>query len=299
MQGTVQILMSTYNGERFLHEQLSSIYSQEGVDIKLTVRDDGSTDATRRILEEESAAGRLQWYTGANKGPAWSFWDLVLNAPDTEFYAFADQDDVWDSNKLKAALEYIGDKGNEPALYFCQTRLVDSQLREIPNVTISPLLTYGEALMYQFVGGCTMVFNHALRKLLKRYTPTYIRMHDVWIYDVALAVGAHVSFDRRPHMSYRQHGDNAVGQMKSLKFVWSNRYKRLRKNEHIRSRLAKELLTGYGDIMSKYNRELTELVAGYRNSSGKWVKLFLSPRLKCASSSVAITGRMAILTRMF
>lgn len=295
----VQVLMSTYNGARYIEEQLASIYAQQGVDVSLIVRDDGSSDATLSILERECADGRLSWYNGANKGAAMSFWDLVLNAPTAEFYAFCDQDDYWDSDKLKVAVEAIKEYGDIPALYFCQTRLVDKDLNEIPSVKISPLLTYGEALMYQFVGGCTMVFNDALRKQLVKYTPSFIRMHDVWVYDVALAIGAHVYFDANAHISYRQHGDNAVGQKDSLRFVWAARKKRLMRNEHIRSRLAKELLNGYSQDMSIENRAITSLVSNYRDNIAGWVKLLFTNKLKCAPLSVRVTGWLAILMRIF
>lgn len=295
----VQVLMSTYNGARYIEEQLASIYAQQDVDVVLTVRDDGSTDDTLSILERECAAGRLNWYSGPNKGAAMSFWDLVLNAPDSEYYAFSDQDDYWDCDKLKVAVEAIKDDGSTPALYFCQTRLVDEALKEMPSVKISPLLTYGEALIYQFVGGCTMVFNNALRKQLVKYTPSFIRMHDLWVYDVAQAIGAHVVFDKEAHISYRQHGGNAVGQQDSLRFVWAARWKRLRKNEHIRSKLAKELLMGYAQDMTSENRMLTELAANYRDSFAGWVKLLFTCKLKCAPLSVRATGKLAVLMRMF
>ena len=296
---SVQVLMSTYNGTRYIGEQLKSIYEQKGVNVGLLVRDDGSTDGTLRLLDEEQRAGRLQWYTGKNLGPAYSFWDLLQNASDSEFYAFCDQDDVWDSDKLSVAIEAMRGDGNKPALYFCQTRLVDENLKEIESVTISPLLTYGESLMYQFVTGCTMVINRAMRMELLSYKPSFIRMHDIWIYDVAQAIGASVHFDSVPHMSYRQHSSNVVGQVNSVAFVWKNRWRRIKKNEHIRSRLATELLNGYAHKMSPENRALTELAANYRSSVGAWIKLLFSPSLRCAPFLINVSGRISILLGIF
>ncbi|MBR7166470.1 MAG: glycosyltransferase [Bacteroidaceae bacterium] len=109
----VQVLMSTYNGMQYIREQLQSIYAQQGVDLSLLVRDDGSTDGTLQLLDEEQQAGRLSWYSGKNLGPAFSFWDLLHNAPEAPYYAFCDQDDVWDADKLAvavAAMEGDGDK---------------------------------------------------------------------------------------------------------------------------------------------------------------------------------------------
>lgn len=295
----VLVLMSTYNGDRYIGEQLQSIYAQKGVDVTLLVRDDGSRDTTCALLDSEQSAGRLQWYSGENLGPAYSFWNLVTTAPEAPYYAFADQDDVWDDDKLSTAVAMLEKAGNSPALYFCQTRLVDKALNGIKSVRIAPLLTFGEALSYQFVTGCTMVINNAMRRVLQQYTPAYIRMHDVWIYDVALAVGAKVFFDSVPHISYRQHGNNAVGQDRTFASVWRKRFQRLAKGECIRSRLAGELLTGYSSAMSDENRRLAQMAAGYRSSFGQWMRLIFTTKLRCAPLSINFSSKIAIIFRKF
>ena len=291
--------MSTYNGTRYIGEQLQSVYGQKGVEVSLLVRDDGSTDGTLALLDEEQRAGRLRWYTGENLGPAYSFWNLLQCAGDCDYYAFCDQDDYWDSDKLAVAVDAMRGDGDKPAIYFCQTRLVDENLNEMESVTISPLLTYGESLIYHFVTGCTMVINRAMRKELLHYRPSFIRMHDIWIYNVAQAIGASVHFDKVPHMSYRQHGSNVVGQVNSASFVWKNRWKRIRKNERIRSRLASELLAGYSDRMSPRNRALTELAANYRKGLWPWLRLLFTPSLRCAPLSINVSGRIAVLLGIF
>lgn len=295
----VEVLMSTYNGARYLREQLDSIYAQKEVDVRLRVRDDGSSDDTLKMLDEEQRLGRLTWYQGANAGPAMSFWDLLCTASGADFYAFSDQDDVWDADKLQAAVHLLEGETERPALYFCQTRLVDEQLHPMKNVTIHPLLTYGEALAYQFVGGCTMVLNEPLRRLLAAYTPAYMRMHDVWVYDVALAVGAVVRFDPEPHISYRQHGHNAVGQQNSIRFRWAARWQRLRRNERIRSHTAEELWNGYAERMTPANRELTERVMRYRKHWPSKTTLVLGNALRCADAGIGLTSRLALLFNLF
>ena len=294
----VLILMSTYNGQMYLREQLTSIYAQKGVDCTLLVRDDGSSDDTKQILAEEEKSGNLRWYEGQNIGPAWSFWDLLLNAPEHDWYAFSDQDDVWDEDKLKSALGLIGDCGDSPALYFGQTQLVDENLCPMECVKIHPLLTYGEALMYQFVGGCTIVFNNKLRNELLKYTPRYMRMHDVWIYDVAMALGALVRFDDIPHILYRQHSRNAVGQVNSSLFRWKERIGRLRKNERIRSAIAKELWNGYAELMPEEHKKLTFKVINYKKCFNKF-SLICGHDLDCANRFVSILGRLSILLNLF
>ena len=183
-------------------------------------------------------------------------------------------------------------------MYFGQTQLVDEELNPLKSVVIHPRLTYGEALMSQFVGGCTMVFNHALREKLLAYTPTYMRMHDVWVYDVALAIGAQVCFDAVPHILYRQHSSNAVGQLDSVTFRWRERMGRLRRHERIRSRLAEELWNGYADQMLPENRNLTRKVMNYRNGLNK-VHLLVSGDLNCGNRMVAWMGKLSILFNLF
>lgn len=299
MASRILVLLSTYNGEKYIGEQLQSLYCQEGVEVSLLVRDDGSTDTTHTILDSEQDAGRLAWYTGENLKPAFSFWNLLQQAGEYSYYAFCDQDDVWDKDKLKVAVDALYTAGDTPALYFCQTRLVDASLNEIKSVMISPNLTYGEALVYHFVTGCTMVFNKAMRNILLRYTPAYIRMHDIWVYNVALAVGARIFFDPNPHISYRQHGANVIGQANSTKAIWRDRFARLRKNECIRSSLAKELLKGYGNDMSPENRALTMMAAGYKESFIAWMRLLFTRKLRCAPFSINLSSKFAILSRIF
>lgn len=294
----VMVLMSTYNGQPYLQEQLDSIYRQKDVICSVCVRDDGSSDGTCNLLEREQERGALKWYAGSNLGPAGSFWDLLLHAPQSEWYAFADQDDVWLEDKLESAIFRMGKEQSVPCLYFGQTQLVDEELNPLKSVVIHPRLTYGEALMSQFVGGCTMVFNHALREKLLAYIPTYMRMHDVWIYDVALAIGANVCFDAVPHILYRQHSSNAVGQMNSVVFRWRERIGRLRRNERIRSRLAEELWNGYADQMTPENRNLTCKVMNYRSGVNK-VRLLVSGDLDCGNRLVAWMGKLSILFNLF
>ena len=125
----VLVLMSTYNGERFLEEQLATIFAQEGVSVSVLVRDDGSTDGTCRMLETWKRTHCLDYICGDNVGAARSFFLLLQQAPASTYYAFADQDDVWLDDKLYSAIQQIEKYDDVPALYFCQTQLVDKNLR--------------------------------------------------------------------------------------------------------------------------------------------------------------------------
>ena len=297
---SVTVLLSTYNGEKYLGEQLESIVAQKGVDTRIIARDDGSTDQTTAILEEWKGKADLSWYDGGNLGPALSFMDLLKNAGGAEYYALSDQDDYWLSDKLRTAVDALEKYDRRPALYFCQTELVDKDLNRIDSVIIHPRLTFGEALVYHFVGGCTMVMNRALRDIIIKYTPGYLSMHDVWIYDVAQAIGAHVVFDATPHILYRQHGDNVIGQSTSMMREWKNRTGRLVKhNLHSRSKLAQEIHKGYYGMMPEENRRiLDDFIAG-KTHIRKRMQLMRDRRFRCSDTETYNNFRLAVLTNIY
>ena len=296
----VKVLLSSFNGEVFLEEQLESIAAQKGVQAAVLVRDDGSTDRTCEILDRWQEKDRLTWYRGENLGPARSFMDLLRHAGDSCYYAFSDQDDYWLKDKLKVAVEKLEGYEERPALYFCQTELTDKYLNRVNSVIIHPLLTFGESLVYQFVGGCTMVMNRALRDMILRYDPKYLSMHDVWIYDVAQAIGAHVVFDRIPHILYRQHGGNVTGQSTSVMTEWKHRTSRIVKRDlHSRSKVAQEIYHGYFDLMPEENKRiLTDFIDGKTHLRQR-LRLLRDGRFQCGDRETYYHFRMAVLMNIY
>jgi glycosyltransferase involved in cell wall biosynthesis len=288
MECKIIVLMSTYNGERYLREQIDSILAQRGVNVCLLVRDDGSIDGTLNILNEYQSAGKLTFYTGANLGPQLSFMHLLQHATDSDYYAFADQDDYWMDDKLLSAINSLNEKENVPALYFSQTQLVNERLEPIKSVIINPLMTFGEALIYKFVGGCTMVMNHELRKAISNRLPSRMPMHDIWIYTMAMAINAFVYFDKTPHILYRQHGDNAVGQGQGFLYDWKLRLKRLLSNSNERYTQAKGLLDCYKNIIPKENLKLLTTFVDGKSSFRKRMSILLDNRFRCSDTTTQV-----------
>ena len=95
----VVVLLSSYNGEQYIKEQVESILGQKNVRVKLLIRDDGSTDATPNLLSKYSQLPNVDVVYGKNIGASNSFLWLIKNAPECEYYSFSDQDDVWDNDK--------------------------------------------------------------------------------------------------------------------------------------------------------------------------------------------------------
>lgn len=294
----VVVLLSSYNGEKYIKEQIDSILVQEKCSVQLLVRDDGSTDNTRNILEDYQKKGLLQWYAGINLGPAKSFMDLIRKAPDADFYALCDQDDYWFRDKLITATNMIGNSA-DPVLYFSQTQLADPELHPIKTPKLMPRCTMGEALIAFYATGCTFVFNKKLRGEVLNYVPQYISMHDNWIYRVCLAVGGTIIFDPVAHILYRQHTTNVIGLKHTFWQNWQRRISGFTEGRHERSRTAMELLSGYEEKMSNKDRNLVSLAASTKKSFKARIKLILQKDLKCQSRQCNLTARLAILLGIY
>jgi len=288
MKSKVIILMSTYNGERFLKEQIESILQQEDIDASLLVRDDGSDDDTVSLLRKYQEDGVLQFYQGNNLGPAMSFMNLLMDAPEADYYAFADQDDYWESDKLAVAIDRLRGHQHSPALYFSCTQLADEELRPLHSPELNPKLTFGESLIYEFIPGCTMVLNSPLRRIINTYQPGYIPMHDVWIYSISQAIGAKIVFDHKPHILYRQHSNNTIGQGYSIWHEWNRRWKRIASNEQSRSRRAGELIRGYSGYIDEERLSLLRMFVNGKRSLSDRLRLMADRRLRCASRTTQI-----------
>ena len=226
---TVIVLMSTYNGEKYLKEQIESILSQS-VPVEIVVRDDGSTDSTQQILDEYSKKGKLTWYSGNNLGPGKSFFSLVQDAPFADYYAFADQDDVWCNTKVESGIIKLTQlPANVPSLYCSAFTPVDSSLLPIvcKEEQKTKPLTLGNALLENIAPGCTYIFNRKAIEAFRKYKMDYITIHDWDLYRIVMALGGNVVYDDEPHILYRQHGNNAIGfQSKSTLYHWYARIQR-------------------------------------------------------------------------
>lgn len=268
----VQILMSTYNGEKYLKEQIESIITQESVDVSILVRDDGSTDGTISMLNEYKRKGILDYYTGENLRPARSFMHLVMNSPESDYYAFCDQDDVWLQGKLEKAVKVLENETG-PALYYHGMNLVDENLNKYGYYFRKE--EYAQSLEYSClfgdeIAGCTMVFNKQLLNEIKRYNPEFITMHDGWIHRVCLCVGGKIIGDRTPYINYRQHQNNAVGMRKR---GLRKQFDAISRKENKFSRLAQEMTRGYGNYIKENDLDFLNILAEYKNDFGYRLKL--------------------------
>jgi glycosyltransferase involved in cell wall biosynthesis len=246
----IQILMSTYNGEKYLPEQMDSLLSQslcksKDMEVTIRIRDDGSTDKTCHILQEYAEKyPQIQYKKEKNTGVIESFFRLMDDSDrDADFLAFCDQDDVWMPEKLERALDKIqeksGDKTEEKPILYCGRPLhVDENLNPVDTVWQTGKLrpSFGNALVENICIGCTAVINRPLADLLRLEHPEFTIMHDRWIYLLASCFGE-VIYDEKPHIKYRQHGDNTVGMKRNY---WQEFVERLKKYREKRGAITKQ-----------------------------------------------------------
>ena len=275
---TAAVLLSHYNGLNFLRDQIESLLNQQGVNVHVYVRDDGSTctKSLNNLRHIDASHDCVSVIYGENLGSCNSFFLMVELYGGADFYAFSDQDDVWDLDKLQKAVLLLQatHKADEPALYFSNLNIVDESLNFISLMHKEQFpLTFDYAFFRNKCSGCTMVFNNKLRDTyLPAGRPAYAVMHDWWFLLFAYCVGS-VVYDSAPSINYRQHSSNVIGAKHSYYKRWKDRLRRLLFSEQGRNERLKQgraLLNVAGDIMSaeKYAL-LSRLVATKRDFKTK------------------------------
>lgn len=219
----VAILLATYNGELFLGEQLATLQQQEAVTVDIWASDDGSSDRTQTILEKTQSAwrgGSFNILNGPGRGFSENFRSLIL-CPDVraDYYAFCDQDDLWDADKLAAAVEWLTSlPATQPGLYCSRTRIVNSKGQ---SMGMSPLFSkpasFRNAIVQSIAGGNTMVLNQrAWSLLVEASRQAAFVSHDWWAYLVVAGAGGAINYSPEARIGYRQHSGNLVGSNNGL-----------------------------------------------------------------------------------
>ncbi len=214
------ILLSTYNGAKYLKNQIDSLVSQTYDDFRIIARDDGSSDESFQILKSYDKIEIVD--SRQNLGAKGSFAELLEYAvkhTDGEFFMFCDQDDVWKNYKIKKTLakmqEMQHECGDIPLLVHSDVVVADEGLEVMAGSfwkfqNIDPKRDALSHLMLQnVVTGCTMMINRKLANLVGKI-PTEAIMHDWWIAIVASCFGK-IGWVDEPLMLYRQHSSNDTG----------------------------------------------------------------------------------------
>lgn len=263
----VLVLMSTWNGADYIEDQLQSILNQSfDGRIDILIRDDGSQDATLKLLGKY-LSDHVTLIRGVNIGAKASFFELIKIAGSSraDYYALADQDDIWLPDKISRAVYHLPE--GRPALYCSALQLVDKRLHPMAMYQHPGDRTFISSLLSNYVTGCTCVFNKSLLDVVRfPVNASRVVMHDWWMACVASACGV-VHYDMHSSILYRQHGANQVG----IKTGISNilfRFGLLFAHSSMPTRLsqAEEFLCAYYDCEYFSGlRELNDFISGNKS----------------------------------
>lgn len=240
----IAVLMGTKDGAAFIDEQLQSLAMQSHPLVDLWISDDGSVDGTIAIIEAWKprwAKGRMTLLDGPRQGFAANFRSMILDRRiDADCYAFSDQDDIWEPDRLESAVRWMQGFDAGRPLMFCSRTATMTETGSL--VGRSPLFSrppsFRNALVQSIAGGNTILLNRAARDLLARACArTGFVSHDWWAYLIVTGAGGVVHYDPRPLVRYRQHAANLVGANVS----WQARVSRL-------GRLFKGEFAGWTDL---------------------------------------------------
>lgn len=218
----VDILLATYNGEKYLKAQLDSILNQTYSNFRLLISDDCSSDSTRKILKEYSKNDNriVLFFQEKNLGVIKNF-EFLLNKVENQYYMFSDQDDIWKENKIEKSIKKIEETQSD--LVYSDLEVVDENL----NVTYSSYWKlkgiYNKIKKYNnfeslylnnFVTGCTII---SKKELIKKVLPfpnisKYV-LHDYWL-ALIISQNGKIDYIEEALIKYRQHKNNKIGSKK-------------------------------------------------------------------------------------
>ncbi|MCR5324868.1 MAG: glycosyltransferase [Lachnospiraceae bacterium] len=285
----VVVFMSTYNGEKYIYDQINSILNQRNVDVELFIRDDGSKDRTKEILEEWCKKDfRIHCLFGNNLGFQYSFAEVSSANVDADFYAFSDQDDVWFDDRIEHAINqihhFIG-----PALYTSNIFVTDSNLNNKKKL-------YNEKEIDFFREGCkkysvycengyacTMVWNKQLNNVLKSYRHKCKISQDVWTQLVNDLIGGEFVFDEKPTILHRIHDSNTAGiERRKIKKIKKAFKTYISSDITPKNKVVKEAMKGFEDYLFKQSKSFSflEIVSKSQKGLRNKMKIIRSGVLK-------------------
>ena len=200
---SVAILLSTYNGEKYIQEQIDSLLAQTYKNIKIFVRDDGSTDNTINVLKKYG--NKITLINGKNVGIIESFKKLLANSGTFDYYSFCDQDDIWEKNKIEIAIQKFNNCNCDiPVLYASSYDVYDANMNFLYSAKNKKNISFVNSLFETISPGMTMVFNKNARDILLETLNKNCDLHDSWLYKVCAGLGK-VIYDSEKSVKYRRY----------------------------------------------------------------------------------------------
>lgn len=281
----VAVLLSSYNGEKYICEQLDSLLEQCNIDLDILIRDDGSKDATVNIIKRYANKYKnikLLNDERGNLGYAYSFWQLLTNSSDDyDYYAFCDQDDIWKENKLINAIKKLETYTETPTLYTSRVISINNSMQVLSEDTFKydGVLNKYESFQKSMFPGCVFVFNNKAKTLLNRYNG-FMESHDWATYAIINSFGK-IIYDNNSYVNYRIHELNTIGHKSNLKMTIEKIKRFFSKSKNTRSKFAKNFYETYeSEIEDKTFRESIKQLAYYRFNKKLKTKLIFNRNFK-------------------
>lgn len=282
MASTVNVILSTYEpSPEYLRTQIKSILTQSYPVEKIIIRDDGSPT---QMVEPVPFCGdaRIDYFKGANIGFAASFLEALSCSPRADYYAFCDQDDQWEPDKIEHAVEAL-DKlkaaaSNIPVLYCSNYLLCDENLNPFPSQrTLRILPTFENSMTEAAFPGVVMIFNHSMRLFLEMANPDELVGHDWLAYMIAAGFGE-VIIDERSLVRYRRHAGNVSNGSYGFLGLLKYRVKEFLFGDYLKKLqwTYLEYQNAYGKMLEPEQKKLLELLIDNK-SIPKRIKKFLWP----------------------
>ena len=295
--------MSTYNGEKWLAEQIDSILAQKYVHVELFIRDDGSTDNTRKIISD-FADNHENFHVNFGENIGWvkSFFTELNVAAGYDYYAFSDQDDVWKPEKLITAVEAIKKEEalhgkNHPVMWHSAQCATDAALNILYVNTYANRVPSLESFLLRRQGkGCSMVFNAKLRECMENlFSMGYRGAHDITAMLVTYIFSGTTIFSSGVYVYHRLHGNNTSTIAMSKRVLLIKALKNLLMSRHDTSKLAKLILELCGSEIAPEVKKTLIVVAEHDKNLLYRLEIVFSPKFRTGNIYMTMAGKLKAL----
>lgn len=287
----VHIMMATYNGERYIAEQIESILEQTYTEWKLFIRDDGSRDGTIKIVQDYINKYPMKIFMIESKivyhDAKSNFAALYEKVPAADYYAFCDQDDIWEQNKLKECIMCFQENDElTPTIVYHDMQvgrnkndIMAESFFEYTKLQLDMKTPFQHTLVYNTIPGCAMLFNQKTKEMIPKI-PLECNMHDWWMLLSVLALDGKVVYCEGKLGMYRQHGMNAIGAirknpaglifLKCFQFFKIKHY--IEQNKILKEERIRQTEVLYSSLLKKISVEKIQMIELYldllKNQSG-------------------------------
>lgn len=296
---TVIVVISTYNGAKYIERQLDSIFNQVNVDVRVLVRDDCSKDDTVEVIQkyaQRHPKNKIEIVKGKNVGFAKSFWLGLSKCGEADYYAFADQDDVWKPNKLICCINAMQEENQIPQLAYCKMQRSDIQLNRLDEqveILKPEQLTKKLTLIKTYNYGAATVINKSAKKLVCRLWPEVDDLpHDMWIGTLCYWFGKVYYVDEELYYWIR-YDTSVTGEGTKGTAVKYRLKKTIQRKSY--PNISSAMLEGYEDLLKPEDGEFLKKVSNYKTVWKNKVALLFDPTFKRLSFFGTLALKLGIL----